>query len=114
MRVRRFPKSVVGVVGLVSGLALGAAATMVSGQTREAAPQSNRTDASSRGVSQPTPESAYDPEFCEILERWNSDKKISADGSVSTMTRPGASRHWGDPHENLNGNHKKDWKGTKK
>ena len=38
---------------------------------------------------------------------------ISADGVVSTMTRLGASRHWGDPHENLNGKHLKDWQGKK-
>jgi hypothetical protein len=74
--VRRFPKSVAGVVGLVAGFVLSAVAATASGQTREAAPQEDPTGPSSRAVVEPAPEAAYNPEFCEILEKWNSDKKI--------------------------------------
>lgn len=192
--VHDVPKSVVVVRSLVWMIAVVLLAVPASAQTRGVTP-ANEPTAFEQPASQPAPEAAHSSEFCEVLERWNADKKISdatmrdrfageygraddverrqtwsvetacgewvvavplwadvsppvlarrgdrifedsmqatwefqvggdgavtgvvmtsADGVVSTMTRLGASRHWGDPHENLNGKHSKDWAGKKK
>jgi hypothetical protein len=165
------------------------------GQSRGAATAGAPAGPSASSASQPVPETEFGPEYCEVLERWNADKKIpdaptrnrvageygrvddaerrqtwnietacgeflvavplwadvsppvlarrgdnlyedslqatwefrvggggavtgvvmtSSDGVVTTMTRLGAPRHWGDPHENLNGKHIKDWEGKQK
>jgi hypothetical protein len=193
--VCRSPKSEFVVTGLVWIVVVVSLAVPASGQSRQAQPAGEPAGPSEQPVIQPAPEAAYDSEFCEVLDRWNADKKISdaktrdrfageygraddidrrqtwsvetacgeflvavplwadvsppvlarrgdnifedsmqatwkfqiggdgtvtgvvmtsADGVVSTMTRLGASRHWGDPHENLNGKHIKDWEGKKK
>ncbi len=193
--VRRASKFMVVVGWLMLTFVIGGVAAPASGQSRQVVPANEPTAPSEQPVSQPAPEAAYDPEFCEVLERWNADKKISdaktrdrvageygraddvdrlktwsvetacgdflvavplwadvsppvlsrksdslfedsmqatwefqvggdgavtgvvmtsADGTISTMTRVGAPRHWGDPHEKLNGKDKKDWKGSKK
>lgn len=192
--VHRASKSMIGVGCLMLTFVIGGVAVPASGQSRHVAAADEPTAASEQPASEPAPEVAYNPEFCEVLERWNADKKISdaktrdrfsgefgraddvdrrqtwsvetacgeflvavplwadvsppvlsrkgdnlfedtmqatwefqvggdgavtgvvmnsADGTISTMTRMGASRHWGDPHENLNGKHLKDWQGKK-
>ncbi len=195
MTVRRASKFMIVVGCLMLTFVIGGVAAPASGQSRQVAPAGEPIASSEQPASQAAPEAAYNPEFCEVLERWNADKKISdaktrdrfsgeygraddvdrrqtwsvetacgeflvavplwadvsppvlsrksdnlfedsmqatwefqvggdgavtgvkmisADGTVSTMTRLGASRHWGDPHENLNGKLLKDWKGSQK
>jgi hypothetical protein len=166
-------------------------------QVQEMQGQGNATQPSSRAVAaapatrppEPPPaEAAYESEYCEVLYRFNSEKKIAdpavrnrfegqynqaddpqrlrtwsvetacgeflvavpmwadvsppvlehrggntfedsrgttwefqveADGAVTGVTMSASDggvselKHWGDPHENLNGKHLKDWKGNK-
>lgn len=46
------------------------------GQSRGAVTAGAPAGPSESPASEPVPETAFGPEYCEILERWNADKEI--------------------------------------
>jgi len=57
--------------------AVAQAQQMASGRTPGTPPRPATQSPSSRPVSQPAPEAAYESEYCEVLHRFNAEKKIA-------------------------------------